>query len=67
MFDPTGRRVTAVRSLTAAEMTSMDWDASTIRGMPFTIELDDGITIVGSSDPECNRHGHLIAFDAAFL
>jgi hypothetical protein len=64
MFNPTGRRISGIRPMTKGEMKTMGWNKS-IHGPPFAIDLDDGSTICGSSDPEMNRPGHLIAFTPA--
>lgn len=55
-----GKKVVAVRPLTADECEAFYWhDGSKYGPVPFVVIFDDGTCIVPSQDPEGNGPGHL--------
>lgn len=57
-----GKKVTAVRTLTEEEVSSLCWDL-TFSDIPFVLIFDDGQALIPSRDPEGNGPGFLISAD----
>lgn len=55
----TGRRITAVRPMTSAELTDECWATNRRHANPVAIVLDDGTILYASSDEEGNGPGAL--------
>lgn len=61
--DPIGRKILRIRPMTLCEAESNGWDFGSRHGPPAVIELEGGMTLYASRDPEGNGPGALVGVD----
>lgn len=62
-----GRKITAVRPMTAKELEREGWTANRRHGLPTALVLDDGTVLYPSQDEEGNGPGVMYGWDGQTL